>query len=322
MSHEYKCASFFAGVGGIDLAFRYAGFETIYANEINEFPIETYEANHPTEVDDRDICEVHENEIPNFNIMLAGFPCQPFSIAGKREGFEDEKGRGNLFFELIRIIHAKQPEIVFLENVKGLVNHDEGRTFFIILNSLQKEGYFVKYQILNTKSFGNLPQNRERIYIVAFKDKAVHDAFEFPKIIKRTKTLQSVIDFETKMNDRYYYTDEKFKYFDILEECVRSNETVYQWRRKYARENKSNLCPTLTNNMGTGGHNVPLILTDAGIRKLSPKECLNFQGFPQKYQFPENIPFAACYKQAGNSVVVPLIQKVCQQICMVILENS
>lgn len=311
---EYVCGSFFCGVGGIDLAFKNAGFETVYANDIDEFAIETYEANNELKVDKKDVREVIPSEIPNFNILLAGFPCQPFSIAGNRQGFDDEKGRGNLFFELIRMIEEKKPEVLFLENVRGLASHDEGRTLAIILKNLKEQGYFIKWKIMNTKSYGNIPQNRERIYIVGFRDERVYEAFEFPKIIKRTKTLASVIDFNKKVHDKYYYTDENFKYYDILKENVRSNKTVYQWRRKYARENKSFLCPTLTSNMGTGGHNVPIVLTKQGIRRLTPRECFNLQGFPKSFVFPKYMTDMHLYSQAGNSVSVTVIERIAKKI--------
>lgn len=308
------CASFFAGVGGIDLAFKKAGFETVYANEFNPYSIETYEENFDIKVDNRDIREVKNEEIPDFDIMLAGFPCQPFSVAGYRQGFEDEKGRGNLFFELARIIEDKKPRIIFLENVRGLVSHENGHTLMVILNTLQELGYFVKFKILNTKSFGNLPQNRERIYIVAFRNETEHKNFEFPKIIKRTKTLHDVIDFDSKLNDRFYYTEENFKYYELLKKEIISDETVYQWRRTYVRENKSNLCPTLTNNMGTGGHNVPLVLTKHGIRRLTPRECFNLQGFPKSYKFPKFMSDMNLYGQAGNSVSVTVIERIAKYI--------
>lgn len=311
---EFVCASFFAGVGGIELGFKNAGFKTIYANEFNKFAIETYEANNDIKVDDRDIYEVPANEIPDFNIMLAGFPCQPFSVAGNRQGFDDEKGRGHLFFELMRIVKEKKPEVIFLENVRGLVNHDDGHTFAVIKRNLMEEGYYIKWKIMNTKYFGNLPQNRERIYILAFKDKMLCDNFYFPKMIKRFKTVHSVIDFNKKVNDKYYYTDDNFKYYDILSENVRSNKTVYQWRRKYARENKSNLCPTLTNNMGTGGHNVPIVLAKHGIRRITPRECFNLQGFPKEFVFPKYMSDMHLYAQAGNSVSVPVIERIAKQL--------
>ena len=135
-----KCASFFAGVGGIDLGFEKTGyFDVVYANEIDEYPVKTYEANSKIKVDCRDIHEVKASEIPDFDVMLAGFPCQAFSVAGYRKGFDDEKGRGTLFFELVRIFKEKKPQIVFLENVKNLVGHDNGNTFAVILDELKKE---------------------------------------------------------------------------------------------------------------------------------------------------------------------------------------
>ena len=132
-----KCASFFAGVGGIDLGFEGAGFKTIYANEFDQYAADTYEKNFPIKVDRRDIKNVQPSEIPNFDILLAGFPCQAFSVAGYRKGFDDEKGRGNLFFELVRIMKVKKPRIAFFENVKNLVGHDEGNTFRVICSELK-----------------------------------------------------------------------------------------------------------------------------------------------------------------------------------------
>lgn len=169
MKKKLKLASFFAGVGGIDLGFEETGaFETIYANELDIYAVKTYEENFKIKVDCRDINEVKVDEIPNFDVMIAGFPCQAFSLAGYRQGFNDEKGRGTLFFELVRVIKAKQPKIVFLENVKNLVGHDNGNTFRVILEELESLGYHTKYQVLNAKDYGNIPHGRERIYIVAF----------------------------------------------------------------------------------------------------------------------------------------------------------
>ncbi len=312
MSEHLTCASFFSGVGGIDIAFEQNGFKTIYANEFDDKACETYSANSKIKIDNRDIRNVKAEEIPDFDVMIAGFPCQAFSIAGLRQGFSDEKGRGTLFFELIRIIKAKQPKIVFLENVKNLVSHDKGRTYNTIFESLKNEGYFVKARILNAKEYGNIPQNRERIYIIAFKDETQYKNFDFPEEIPLTKTLQDVIDFNSKVEDKYYYTKDSL-YYDHLKNEMNSNKTTYQWRRKYVRENKSNLCPTLTANMGTGGNNVPLILTDEGIRKLTPKECFDLQGFPKDFILPE-LANSHLYKQAGNSVAVPVISRIASRL--------
>ena len=156
-----KCASFFCGVGGIDAGFEGTDFfETVYANEVDRYPAATFNENFEIQVDNRDIREVKVDEIPDFDVMLAGFPCQAFSIAGRRQGFDDEKGRGTLFFELVRIFKEKKPSIIFLENVKNLVTHDDGNTFRVILEELEKEDYCVKYAVLNSMTYGNIPQNR------------------------------------------------------------------------------------------------------------------------------------------------------------------
>jgi len=318
-----KCASFFAGVGGIDIGFENIGkFEVIYANEIDSYPVKTYESNFDLKVDCRDINEVKVEEIPDFDVMLAGFPCQAFSVAGYRKGFDDEKGRGTLFFELVRIIKAKKPKIVFLENVKNLVGHDSGNTFAVICEELKKENYHVKYRVLNAMEYGNVPQNRERIYIVAFKDVEEYKNFEFPMPIPLTKTLSDIIDFDTKLDEKYYYTEGKYKgdIYDKLVEAMDDENAIYQWRRKYVRKNKSGVVPTLTANQGEGGHNVCLIKSKHGIRKMTPHECFNAQGFPVWFKLPEEMRDSRLYKQAGNSVCVSVVQRIAEEIGKVIIE--
>ena len=309
-----KCASFFAGVGGIDLGFKMAGFETIYANENDLFATQTFKENFNAEIDTRSIIDVPVSDIPNFDIMLAGFPCQAFSIAGYRKGFDDV-GRGDLFFELLRIFKEKNPPIIFLENVKNLVTHDNGKTFIIIKDILIDHGYHIHYQVLNACEYGNIPQNRERIYIVCFKDKAVSDRFQFPKKTPLTTKISDMLDNENNISSVFYYTN-KTPFFDELVANIKNADTLYQWRRKYVRDNKNNLCPTLTANMGTGGHNVPLLNVQGNpntIRKLTPRECFNFQGFPKEFILP-SLSNARLYKQAGNSVAVPVIYRIAEQI--------
>ncbi|MBF7691489.1 DNA cytosine methyltransferase [Acinetobacter pollinis] len=307
-----KCASFFAGVGGIDLGFDQAGFKTIYANEIDKFAVATLRANFNFSIDHRDINEVKTSEIPDFDIMLAGFPCQAFSVAGYRQGFDDEKGRGNLYFELERIFSKKKPSIILLENVKNLVGHDHGNTFKVILESLKNHGYHIKYKVLNASEYGNIPQNRERIYIVCFKNIETYNKFNFPTPIPLSTSINDLLEDEKVIDQKYFYT-EKTPFFNQLVEDIKDSKTLYQWRRQYVRANKSNICPTLTANMGTGGHNVPLLnvqgKTDT-IRKLTPRECFNFQGFPKNFTLPTSISNANLYKQAGNSVVVPVIERI------------
>lgn len=316
MLYMYSVASFFAGVGGIDLGFELTKqARTIYANEIDPYPIQTFEANFPIKVDQRDICDVKASEVPNIDIILGGFPCQAFSIAGYRKGFEDEKGRGTLFFEILRIIKAKKPKAILLENVKNLVSHDNGNTFRVILEALKDAGYHVRYAVLNAMEYGNIPQNRERIYIVGFKSKKVFEKFTFPEPIPLKKTIHDVIDFINPVDEKYLYTKGKYKgdIYDKLVAAMDDSNAVYQWRRKYVRKNMSGVVPTLTANQGEGGHNVCLVKTRQGIRKMTPKECFNTQGFPESFVLP-NIADGRLYKQAGNSVCVSVVKRIADQI--------
>ena len=311
------CASFFAGVGGIDKGFeKNKLFKVIYANEFDSYPVKTYELNSKIKVDCRDIHDVKAEEIPDFDVMLAGFPCQAFSVAGYRKGFEDEKGRGTLFFELVRIIKAKQPEIIFLENVKNLVGHDNGNTFRVIIETLEAHGYHVNPMVLNAMEYGDIPQNRERIYIVCFRDEEIYQNCHFPLPISLKKGLTDIIDFEKKQDEKYYYTEGKYKgeIYERLVEAMDDEQAVYQWRRKYVRKNKSGVVPTLTANQGEGGHNVCLIKTKYGIRKMTPHECFNTQGFPKSFKLPPDMSDARLYKQAGNSVCVSVIERIADNI--------
>lgn len=320
-SPKFRFIDLFAGIGGFRLAMQKCGGECVYSSEWDENAQKTYYHNFG-EIPYGDITkESNKKLIPNgFDVLCAGFPCQAFSIAGYRKGFEDT--RGTLFFDVAEIIRRKRPKAVYLENVKNLYTHDGGKTFEVIKNTLEELGYVVYHKVMNAMEYANIPQNRERIFIVCFDPLQVpnHADFLFPIKEKLTKTIHECINYNDH-NQKLYYGD-NMGHIEELREGIKSKNTIYQWRRQYVRENKSNVCPTLTANMGTGGHNVPLILTDEGIRKLSPKECLNFQGFPSKYTFPDSITDSAKYKQAGNSVVVPLIYKVCKNIISTISRNS
>ena len=312
-TQSYEVASFFGGVGGIDLGFEQTKkFSTVYINEFDKNAQETISVNFPdVRLDRRDIHEVKAEEVPNTDLIVGGFPCQAFSIAGYRKGFEDE--RGDLFFELLRIIKFHKPRAIFIENVKNMVTHDHGNTFKVIREALTLNGYYIKWKVMNSKNYGDIPQNRERIYIVGFLSKNAFDKFKFPEEIELKKTLKDVIDFDTLEEEKYYYRKGVQPFYDKLAEDVSSQESVYQWRRQYVRENKNGVVPTLTANMGTGGHNVPIILTKNGIRKLTPRETFNVQGFPKDFKLP-NISNGQLYKQAGNSVVVPLIKRIANRI--------
>jgi DNA (cytosine-5)-methyltransferase 1 len=312
-NYNFKFIDLFAGIGGFRLALQNTGGKCVYTSEWENSAKKTYQKNFG-EVPFGDITkESTKNYIPDkFDILCAGFPCQAFSIAGNRKGFSDT--RGTLFFDVEQIINKHKPKVVFLENVKNLVTHDKGKTFKIIIDTLEnKLGYKVYSSILNSMTHANIPQNRERIFIVAFDPNQVENYadFKFPEKIELSKNIHDVLE-NGKQEDKYYYKKEH-QYYSELDEKMTSKDTVYQWRRVYVRENKSNVCPTLTANMGTGGHNVPLIRDNFGIRKLTPRECFSFQGYPQNYILP-NLANGKLYMQAGNSVTTTLIERIANEI--------
>jgi len=316
-NYTFKFIDLFAGIGGFRLALQNIGGKCVYTSEWNDAAKKTYRENFG-EIPFGDITkESNKNYIPKeFDILCAGFPCQAFSIAGNRKGFADT--RGTLFFDVEEIIEKHRPKVVFLENVKNLVSHDNGKTFEVIIEILKdKLGYKVFSSVLNSMKHANIPQNRERIFIVAFDPNQVSNFqdFKFPEKIKLTKTIHDILE-KGKQEDRYYYP-KSHQYYPELKKTITSKDTVYQWRRVYVRENKSNVCPTLTANMGTGGHNVPLIKDNYGIRKLTPRECFSFQGYPQNYVLP-NLANGRLYMQAGNSVTTTLIERIANEITKIL----
>lgn len=308
-NHGFKTIDLFAGIGGIRLGFENVGFQTVFSNDFEAQCKKTYDLNFKnSKLIVEDIRKIGIDDLPEFDFLLGGFPCQAFSIAGYRQGFNDEKGRGNLFFDIARIIEARRPEGFLLENVKNLKSHDGGKTFRIIEETLAGLGYHMKIKVLNSMEYGNIPQNRERIYIVGFKNKYYCENFSFPHPTKLTTKISDLL--EENVPEKYYYNGKPL--FEKLKDFVKEGG-VYQWRRQYVRENKKGVCPTLTANMGMGGHNVPIIKDKHGIRKLMPIECARIQGFPKNYKLPE-IADSALYKQIGNSVSVPVIEAIAKQM--------
>lgn len=318
-TENFTFIDLFAGIGGFRLAMQAFGGKCVFSSEFNPKAQTTYYHNYG-EVPFGDITfpETKDMIPSNFDVVCGGFPCQAFSIAGYRKGFEDT--RGTLFFDIAEIIKKHNPKAVYLENVRNLEGHDAGRTFEVIRNTLIELGYTVYHKVLNAAEYANIPQHRERIIIVAFNTAKVakHNEFAFPSPIKLEKNIHSCI-IPGRKEEKYYYRESQIYYPQLIKDMTNPN-TIYQWRRVYCRDNKSCLCPTLTANMGGGGHNVPLIITDEGIRKLTPKECLNFMGYPENFDFPGNIADSAKYMQAGNSVVVPMMTRVAEQIVKVLSE--
>lgn len=309
----FKLIDLFSGSGAFSYVLENTKkYKCVFSNDIEESSKKIYDLNHTNcKLTLKNINTIDIEKIPNHDILCGGFPCQPFSIAGKQLGFDDE--RANVFWSIIKIIKKHKPKIIILENVKNLKSHDNGNTFKIIIDSLKKEGYYIKFSILDTKLFTEIPQHRERIYIIGFLDKNKYDNFNFNFPIVDNKDIKDFL--ENNINDKYYY-DNRFKVFEEIKKSITKDintNTLYQYRRFYVRENKSNCCPTLTANMGSGGHNVPLLKDNKGIRKLTPRECFNLQGFPKSYKLP-NICDSLLYKLAGNAVSIPILKLIIEKL--------
>ncbi len=309
-----KVCSLFSGIGGIDLGFQQAGFDVLWANEIDKNTASTYRHNFGAEhLVEKNIRKIDPNDVPDFDVLVAGFPCQSFSTAGKQRGFDDS--RGNLFFEIERFVKAKKPSVIFLENVANLLEHDDGKTFLTVYNTLVPYGYSFKYKVMDSVNYGNIPQHRSRIFIVAFLDNNLCERFSFPEEIPLTKTLNDIFERSQKHSDCYYY-DNSSKYYNELCSLVTSKKHVYRIYDFGVCKKPFDICPTLTAYMGHCKERIPILLDDYGIRTATPYECLALQGFPKEFKFPK-IPMASAYKQCGNSVVVPVIRRIAENIMKV-----
>lgn len=308
----YTMIDLFAGTGAFTLAFK-DKVETVFANDMVEASKKAYDAQgFGHELTLGDLNDIKVEDIPPHDILTGGFPCQPFSIAGKREGFEDT--RSNVFWKILEIVDHHSPRCIILENVKNLTSHDDKKTFETIKSNLEERGYHLTYKVLNTADITGIPQHRERIYIVGLKsDQKL--SLDFP--LKPKATIQSLLD--ATVPQKYYYTSSSTTW-PLVSQAVVKQDTVYQYRRVYVRENKSNECPTLTANMGEGGHNVPLVLDSKGIRKLTPRECFRFQGFPDSYVLPA-LCDSKLYKLAGNAVSLPVVKLIVERV-IPLLETS
>jgi DNA (cytosine-5)-methyltransferase 1 len=272
---------------------------------------------------------------------VAGFPCQPYSIAGLRQGLHDEKGRGQVFLSMLEILRKKKPKAFLLENVKGLQSHDGGETLDFMVQELENCGYHVlKPTVLNSMIHGGVPQNRERLFIVGFHKEKIGDVesveagdkpsglvskvFMWPREWTMKSDLIKILATEG-VPEKYFYTAEKYECYSEIEAVATKPGVAYQWRRVYVRENKSGVCPALTANMGSGGHNVPLVNVNGRIRKLTPVECAKLQGFPlsgkRKFVLPEGMADARLYHQFGNSVTVPLISRLAKEISKLVRDD-
>jgi DNA (cytosine-5)-methyltransferase 1 len=299
-SHNSKFIDLFAGIGGIRLGFEGVFGECVFSSEWDKFSQITYEANFGHKPDG-DLTQIDEKDIPNFDILLAGFPCQPFSNAGLKMGFEDT--RGTLFFHIAKIINHHRPKIVFLENVKGLKSHDKGRTYQVIESALTNMGYNVHSKILNAKDFG-VPQNRERIYIIGFLENV---DFDFPKPIAVLKKVGDIL--EKNIPEKYTISDKLWVGHKRRKEEHKQKGNGFG----YSIFNENSLyTSTISARYYKDGSEILIEQKNKNPRKLTPREAARLQGFPDHFKIP--VSDNQSYKQFGNSVAVPVIRAIAKQI--------
>lgn len=301
----------FAGIGGICLGFKQAGFDIIWANEKDSAACRTYRYNFGSEyLVEGDIRKYDMQQLPKADVLAAGFPCQSFSVAGLKKGFNDT--RGQLFFEVIRAIEAIHPPVVFLENVENLMEHDNGKTFQVIYTSLVELGYILRYQPMATHEYANIPQTRRRIYIVAFRDYQICQKFKFPESVQLTTTALNFLDLNEEQHEVYYYRNDS-EFENYIRKRAVDNDGLYRIFDGRIKKYTQGKCPTLTASMNSPRN--AAVLRDAwGVRRITLREALRFQGFPKDYYFPNTIQLEDAYKQIGNSVSVPVIRSIAEQI--------
>lgn len=321
MDTALKAGALFAGIGGFCLGFEKSEIKTIWAIENDSATVMTYCRNiknvriihEEDELASIKNVYVAKHDLEPVDILHAGFPCQSFSQAGERKGFEDPRGR--LFYEVIRIINEfgdRKPSVLVLENAPYLRYGEGGRWFIELTKEIKKAGYWFRdtnCAELDAYEITDLPQKRNRLFMVAFSvDKFRNGNFKFPcNEDNKTKELRNYVDFDGKIEDDSYYLPEENRYHRMISKEVEDRTCIYQLRKFLVRVKDPGVCPTLTANMGLGGHNVPFIFDAKGLRKLTEYECLKLQGFPDWFTFPDDVPRHKRYIQVGNSVAVPVV---------------
>lgn len=299
-----KFIDLFAGIGGIRLGFERAGAKCVWSNEYNKSCAVTYNANFgDNDLVVEDINKIQSSNIPEFDILCGGFPCQPFSIAGvskknslgKPHGFDD-KTQGTLFHEIVRILKEKKPDAFFLENVKNLENHDKGRTFTIIKETLEALGYSFYYKVINAKSL--VPQNRERLFMIGFNDRKID--FKFPEIPELNPKVKDIL--ERSVPEKYTLTNHLWDYLQKYAEKHRAKGNGFG----FGLVDINNHTRTLSARYYKDGSEILIPQKGKNPRRLTPRECARLQGFPDSFVIP--VSDTQAYKQFGNAVAVPVIE--------------
>ena len=315
---KFTFIDLFAGIGGMRIAFQNAGGNCVYSSEWNKFSQKTYEANFGS-IPDGDITHVDADEIPDHDILVAGFPCQPFSLAGvskknslgRPTGFEDTT-QGTLFYDICRILKAKRPKAFMLENVKNLKSHDHGKTFKVILESLDELGYKVFHEVLDGQAY--VPQHRERIIMVGFDENRYKDDIEFGFDLTPPKTPPALKDIlETDVPEKYTITDHLWQY--LQDYAAKHRAAGHGFGYNVAP--RDGISRTLSARYHKDGSEILIQQDGKNPRRLTPRECARLQGFPDGFIIP--VSDSQAYKQFGNSVVVPLMQNIA---CLIVTKLS
>lgn len=314
---KFKFIDLFAGIGGIRLAYQNLGGKCVFTSEWNNFAKKTYEANFG-EVPFGDITQISEKDIPDHDVLLAGFPCQPFSIAGvskknalgRKHGFLDET-QGTLFFDIARIIKHKKPSAFMLENVKNLVSHDKGNTFKVIKNTLTELGYSIHFKVLDGKHF--VPQHRERIIIVGFRKENFieKENFKFPELPEPTAKIKNIL--EKEIDSKYTLTDKLWNYLQNYAAKHKAQGNGFG----FGMTDLNGISRTISARYYKDGSEILIPQKGINPRRLTPRECARLQGFPDEFIIP--VSDNQAYRQFGNSVTVPLIQAVGKQLVKTLL---
>lgn len=309
---KFKFIDLFAGIGGIRLAYQNLGGKCVFTSEWNNFAKKTYEANFG-EVPFGDITKISENQIPDHDVLLAGFPCQPFSIAGvskknalgRKHGFLDET-QGTLFFDIARILKHKKPKAFMLENVKNLISHDKGNTFKVIEHTLDELGYSIYYRVLDGKHF--VPQHRERIIIVGFRKELFkgREDFLFPKMPEPNAKIRDIL--EKSVDAKYTLTDRLWNYLQNYAAKHKAQGNGFG----FGMTDLNGISRTISARYYKDGSEILIPQKGTNPRRLTPRECARLQGFPDDFIIP--VSDNQAYRQFGNSVTVPLIQAVGRQL--------
>lgn len=314
---KFKFIDLFAGIGGIRLAYQNLGGKCVFSSEWNNFAKKTYEANFG-EVPFGDITQIREENIPDHDILLAGFPCQPFSIAGvskknalgRSHGFLDET-QGTLFFDIARILKHKKPKAFMLENVKNLASHDKGKTFNVIKNTLAEIGYSIHFQVLDGKHF--VPQHRERIIIVGFRAAIFgeKEMFKFPKLPEPKVKIKDIL--ESEVENKYTLSDKLWNYLQNYAAKHKAKGNGFG----FGMTDLNGISRTISARYYKDGSEILIPQDGLNPRRLTPRECARLQGFPDNFIIP--VSDNQGYRQFGNSVTVPLIQAVGKELVKSIL---